>query len=585
MSLRKVFGLILGLATTAAFAQQASQAPVKPAKKATEPAIATKVPDGGVPRYIKPETPEQRQDRLGTAEDPGPDPDPKTVFWRFGKQYTISKTERRHAQYAPEPGWVRPLAQMPFKREIYQENDKYIWVWDEVIDRQAREAQIKEKTASRLSDEYIAYYRELREEFSPLTVPSRGSFRFEEASEGLPQSGSWRNGAAVADMNEDGILDLVLPPQRGPAGSPSIYLGDRKGRWNLWKTTWPRRFNYGTVVAADFNKDKHLDLAFSIHLTGVAVFLGNGKGTFREVDGGLSERFATRRLVVADVDADGWSDLVALTEGPVTAVKNATPMKLQRGHMRAYLNRGKGLKWEGRDIAGPREHVGGDYLSTGYFNGDRYPDFIGSSVYFNSAFTLYLSKDATDHDPWLQGLVVPGRSYYHATTAGPFVRGSKTDDAIVSYSRRWPTKLDPSVVPVPPAVEIGGIDRISFAGGSPVRTSIVRWAGRQNVRGLANGDFDGDGNLDLAYVPSRASELVILLGDGKGNFEQAAVEGVKLPPQRTYDLLVRDLNGDRKPDVLLMFEAAEATAFSGKNGSVRVYLNRGVGSGASQSAK
>jgi hypothetical protein len=28
-------------------------------------------------------------ERLGTAEDPGPDPDPETVFHRFGKRYSI----------------------------------------------------------------------------------------------------------------------------------------------------------------------------------------------------------------------------------------------------------------------------------------------------------------------------------------------------------------------------------------------------------------------------------------------------------------------------------------------------------------
>jgi hypothetical protein len=40
--------------------------------------------------------------------------------------------------------------------------------------------------------------------------------------------------------------------------------------------------------------------------------------------------------------------------------------------------------------------------------------------------------------------------------------------------------------------------------------------------------------------------------------------------------VVRDLNGDKKADVMVMFEAKQATAFSKKNGSVRVYLNEGA---------
>src|ERR1700737_2111182 len=65
------------------------------------PALASasqKVPDGGAPVYIRPETAEQRKARLGT-EDPGTDPDPGKHFWRFGKSYHIERFERRFAAY------------------------------------------------------------------------------------------------------------------------------------------------------------------------------------------------------------------------------------------------------------------------------------------------------------------------------------------------------------------------------------------------------------------------------------------------------------------------------------------------------
>jgi len=104
----------------------------------------------------------------------------------------------------------------------------------------------------------------------------------------------------------------------------------------------------------------------------------------------------------------------------------------------------------------------------------------------------------------------------------------------------------------------------------------VRWKGARPVRGVANGDFDGDGNLDVAYLIADSTDLQILLGDGKGGFRKAEVTGIELPPQRTYDLIVTDLNSDKRPDVMVMFEAKQATAFSPKNGSVRVYLNQGT---------
>lgn len=537
---------------------------------ANKPAASAEVPEGGMPRYIRPETPEQRQERLGTAEDPGPNPDEKTIFWRFGKKYTIFKAEKRFAKYLPEPGMVRPLANANFTREIYQENDKYVWVWNEVLDLE--DVDPNESKYFAYTDEHLKYFEELRSEFEPLDLAdSSKRIVFEESSKNLPVTGSWRNGGDIADMNKDGHPDLVLPPQRGPAGTPAVFLGDGKGGWTRWNVKFPRQFNYGSVVAADFNKDKNMDLAFSVHLTGVALFLGDGKGGFREVKDGLDAKFPTRRLVATDVDADGWTDFVVISEGPVGRGVNVQTQRFH-GPLRAFLNRNKGQKWEGIDLAGLQEYIGGDYLTAGNFNGDRYPDFTGSSVYFNSTETLFLSKGAKDYDPWMKGLVIPARSYYHATTAGRFSRSSKTDEAVVSFGRVWPDNLNPKLVPLPPRTSISGIDRITFADGEPKRVPIVRWDGQAPVRGMDSGDFDGDGNLDVAYIVE--SRLHILLGDGKGGFQSASVAGLELPPQRTYDLRAADVNGDRRPDLMVMFESQSATAFAVKNGSVRVYLNR-----------
>jgi len=119
------------------------------------------------------------------------------------------------------------------------------------------------------------------------------------------------------------------------------------------------------------------------------------------------------------------------------------------------------------------------------------------------------------------------------------------------------------------------IDRVSFAGGKAKRTPVMRFQGGSSIAGLNRGDFDRDGHEDLILTRDAPREAVLLLGDGKGGFERAQVEGLVVAPQRNYDLAVADVNGDQRPDVILMYEAQSTTSLAEKNGSIQVFLNRG----------
>jgi hypothetical protein len=546
-----------------------------PITGAEEPSpVATAEPageiDGGLPRYIRPETPEQRRERLGTVEDPGLDPNPEAIWWRHGKPYKIKKLSRHQVTEVPDrPGFIRP-AGLTFVDEVYQENDKYVWVWMEEIDFQAISAE--RAAESRVSDETIDWLRSIRNDYTPLDPPSANvRIRFEAGSNGLPTSGNWRNSLAVADMNRDGFLDLVLPPQRAGDPFPRIFLGDGKGNWSEWETTWPAPLDYGSVAAADFNKDGHMDLAFGVHLSGVAILLGDGKGGFRQVERTFD--FPTRRIRIADIDADGWPDVVAITEGPMG---RGGLSSREYSNLRGYLNRRKGEAWEGINISGPKESISGDWLTVGNFNGDRFPDFIGSSIYFNGTHTLYLSQGARKYAAVGAGTsVVPFRSYYNASTAGRFTSRNR-DDAIVASFRIWPDSIKTEAVPPPPLQRVVNLDRISFAGREPVRTSIMRWKAGHAVMGLASGDFNGDGHLDIVFTRSAPRDLVILLGDGKGNFKRAEVEGLELSDLPNYDLEVADIDGDGRPDIVLMYAAETGTGLAPRRAAVEVWLNRGV---------
>jgi hypothetical protein len=529
-----------------------------------------------------PSTPEGRMKKFDLAEDPGLEPDPQKILIRYGKQYRIEKFERRWAKMdIGRPGWIRPFGFANFEYELYRADDNWAWVFvpmpdpdpeptPEVrLDKWGDPIRTEEAT-----QEAVQYFRDIRPEFTALQ-PERSNLtiRFRNSSEGLPQTGSWRNTVDVADMNGDGHLDIIAPPQRGPGGVPTIYLGDGKGNWRFWdKAEFPMYLNYGSVVAGDLNGDGHQDIVVGAHISGVFVFLGDGKGKFTASSTGLPTKFGTRRVILSDVDRDGDLDIVAISEGPMMQERDEGAPD---SRLKVFLNEGKGAKWRPVNVADEHRLVAGDFLSAGDFNGDRYPDFIGSSIYYDGPDILYVSNGGKKWDPVGRGTLIPFLSLYGATASGRF-SSKKADDAIIAFTRGWPSWLNPEAVEPPPLQQVIGIDRISWKGKTPVRTPIVRWGEENRVWGMTTADFNGDGHLDLAYTTQNPRAIQILLGDGKGGFKQATVIAEGLLPNINYDLKAADVNRDGRPDLVILYESSEVIATRGKNGAIQVFLNEGV---------
>ncbi|HEY0593921.1 MAG TPA: FG-GAP-like repeat-containing protein, partial [Thermoanaerobaculia bacterium] len=408
-----------------------------------------------------------------------------------------------------------------------------------------------------------AYLTTFKKEFEIVTPPPSGvTLRFREASEGLPTHGSWRNGLDVADMDGDGRLDIIVPPQRGGSSFPIVYRGTAEGKWDPWReAAWPVGFNYGTVAVGDLNGDGKQDIVAGAHLMKIFALLNDGKATFTLANEGLPERFPTRRVALADADADGDLDIFAISEGPTIGGEVGDV-----SYLRVYLNEGKAAKWREVKIAEVGRQVGGDWMTVGDFDGDGRVDVAGSSIYFSAPDVIYLQGKGGSWRPVGRGWL-PFFSYYNAMTSGPFTSRKKAD-VFLAYRRVWPSVAKEDFAP-PAVTDITGIERVTWnAKKAPSRQTIASWSIGKPVWAMAQGDFDADGNLDLVYALTNPVRLEFLLGDGKGGFRAATAEGLEPSDRNLYDVKVEDLNRDGAEDVILMFEKGN----EGPDGSIRVWL-------------
>jgi hypothetical protein len=335
----------------------------------------------------------------------------------------------------------------------------------------------------------------------------------------------------LADFNGDKKTDAAvsIDSSNGP-GQEIVFLGNGDGTFRTALTS-PGVDGPESVVAGDFNGDGKLDLAISFSGTptsvppGVSVLLGNGDGTFQAptivipTDGSLA---------VADLNGDGKLDLV-LQNFPANWISWAE----------IYLGNGNGTFSNTRSYFLNVEAFPSGVPVIADFNLDGKPDVAAGD------YLLLGNGDGTFQG--VAGLPLP----FTYCGCGGF--GAAL--AVVG-------DFDKNAAPYIAAINGSNLDILSNDGAATLALAHT-YTLQQPTPGIATGDLNGDGNLDLV-VASGNTGYSVLLGNGDGSFQPPAFYQLA---NAGYSIVLADFNRDGKLDL----------AIPAGNQTVAVLLGNGNG--------